>query len=368
MDNKKDVLLLDLYIFEFFLSKVEKWIFNYISFESLYNKLDDRFKKMFSKEDVRSRIFYYNAIWKLKIENIPKNLQLIEEKVRFFDIDFNEIFSLWKMVQKENNWKKVFIKDMSHIEVIEENYYKYFLKVKITPEGISYIDNIKEDIKKQWLIYQSFNYMKNWIEKVWTLKSTIWIMITAIILIWMFVSPWNIKNILDKTPLLSSIIDSSILEWFEDIEDTNNEFYKNLEDMQGRDDVDNPILEKIKTLWIKDIKVKHISDNEKIYKIILNNKDEELIKITKNNGVFNIKYPNFEDYKKENIDKKELYEKLKNECNSLEDVNKRIKDYMEDVKYLKEHPESEYYDNLPIYQKKIDILKELRKEYNNVEF
>lgn len=322
--NKKNIVEIDLHLFKYFKDKIEGWTFNYVWIDDLMDYINSNYKNV-TKDYIRSRIFYYNILWKLEIEPITDDLKKIENKCEALEIPLDEIFREKKTIYENKKWEKIIFKDKKNVEVIKNNYYKYFLRVKITASGLSYIKELKEIIKSYSFSNRFFTYSKDFLEKVWNIKAIASIAISMFLVFWIFYNPAFVKKVMEEIPLLSSIVDSDILEWFENLNE-GDEFYANIEDLMDKKSPKNPMIQKIKEVWIKYVKVKYININERLYKIKFNNDNEGFIRVHKDeNGIFNLNYE-----KKDNLD---LTEEENNEITEKEN-NKIIEEDIKDAIYL----------------------------------
>ncbi|MDD5197784.1 MAG: hypothetical protein PHN60_02895 [Candidatus Gracilibacteria bacterium] len=97
--------------------------------------------------------------------------------------------------------------------------------LRITPFGFMQISELEKEIKK----YEGFNRyitkIKAWSERIVGMKGGIVVGTTTFLIICIFAFNIKVSAIVQKIPILSSIIDTSILKEFEAI-NTNDEFYQ----------------------------------------------------------------------------------------------------------------------------------------------
>ncbi len=242
-----------------------------------------------SKEIFQRRTMYNFWLWYLNLIEI--NNEIVEDenflnetkkKCKKRKIDFENIFLFL------DNWNKILVKKI---------YYSNFLEAKITAEWLRYIEILEKQLKEMKWFWFIANKFKHFWEIFLKMKVAVWVWLTVLCVIIIFAFDIKISKFISKIPLLSSVIDTSILETFEEV-NKNDEFYKSMKTV-----IDNPrvnlnqkenikfgespsiLLEQqdISTVWqtIRDIKVKNVSTNEKIFKIDLENWKQKFVTVIK---------------------------------------------------------------------------------------
>lgn len=210
------------------------------------------------KQDIEERIMYNYWMWFLLLNEADEhNLSMISEKSHSKNISPNIFFA-------EENWNKIFKKEL---------FYNHFMDIKITASGLKQIEELEEKLKEIKWFNWIFNKFKALFETFGKIKLIVWVLITSILVIIISIFDIQISGFIKNIPLLNSIINTELLESFEDVNE-NDEFYKKL---SAKMSIRNSSFLK----EIKDIKVKNINKNEKIFKIQLNDLSEKLINVKK---------------------------------------------------------------------------------------
>lgn len=288
--NKKQVLKIDYFI----LGILKDLLLNKnFSFIDIRNFIDDSVLEELNciKSDIEMRVMYNFWMWFLDLFEVDeKDFTKIFEKCSEKNID-PEIFF------EEKNKKRIFKKEL---------FYSYFLEIKITADWLKRIEELEKEIGDSGLINIIFDYFKSSLEFMNKIKYIAWISLTLLLILAIFVFDIKVSEYIKNIPLLSSIINTEILESFEKINE-NDEFYKEIKKKLKLERVVNidrkdqwsglmdfwflwfennnspaQVINSSKSwLNINDIKVKNISQNEKIFRIILQNWEQRFIKVTK---------------------------------------------------------------------------------------
>jgi len=260
--NKIDELKVDLLILEILRQELTKQNIWYINFIKLLETNEEI--ETYDKDFVIQRIFL--NIWKW-------NISIYEEKdINGLQIKCN---NEWIDISKIINWD----------EIICTNYYKYFLEIKINTNWINEIDTIKKLIDEEIYKNSFINKSKELIKRLLWYKWAVTTAITWILIIGTFMFDIKFSKIINEIPLLWSIINTEILEEFENINE-KDEYYSNLSWSILNNET------QIKWTQVSNIKVKTISENQKIFQIQTNER-KIYMTIKKENGQFYIKTENW---------------------------------------------------------------------------
>lgn len=211
----------------------------------------------------------------------------------------------------------------------------YLCSIRITPFGFMQIPELEKEVKK----YEGFNRyitkIKKFNDRIMGMKWGIVLGITTFLIVCIFIFDIKVSKIIEKIPILSSIIDTQVLKDFEAINE-KDEFYralmtedssvlsqeislpsseqvgsilqtnsglissfKNNEEKQTSATLDVttknslPIPNFLKKIlpWgvkIADIKVRSVSNVEKLFRITLDNGDTRYINVKKYDGKYEI--------------------------------------------------------------------------------
>jgi hypothetical protein len=260
---------IDLFILSACFDELLDWNLSYIDTNNFYHRFD--IKGVFiPKEYFIWRIFYLIWLWLLEAEPIP-DLKSLELKCKNSKLDISSI--------TDDKWGKLSIND--------KKYHKHFLSCKITTDWIlrqeKLYDNIDSTIWLKWL----YNFAKSHIELMLKYKFVAVFSFTAILTIMIFAFDIKVTAYLDKLPLVSSIVDIDLLKQFENVNE-NDDYYKQMKQQL----VGANTWRTLDSMDIKEIKVRTVSTNEKMFRVILKNWDEQYIPVKKSaDWRFDIKIP-----------------------------------------------------------------------------
>lgn len=233
-----------------------------------------------------------------------------------------------RIVIYDASWKKVDTKKQTG----------YLPPLRVTPAGFMHIPELEKEAKKYEWFNRYLTKFQELIEKVTGMKGAIVVGITSFLIITIFVFDIKVSKIIEKIPILSSIIDTQVLADFEAINE-KDEFYQALmsqnisssapmslsnneseiwtasmpvETSSGKDNTIRdgeakqpdkvvtaankshlPIPEFLKRavprgVKIADIKVRSVSTLEKLFRITLDNGDVQYINVKKYDGKYQI--------------------------------------------------------------------------------
>jgi len=266
--TEKQIIEIDLFI----LKTLKELLLNKnLRFIDVRDFIDEEILKGLNciKQDIEMRVMYNFWMWYLLLEEITEHdLNIIAEKSLKKNISPNIFFV-------EENGNKIFKKEL---------FYNHFMDVKITAQWLKQIEELEGKLKEiKWINWIS-NKLKDIIETFGKIKLIVWVLVTSILVILISIFDIQISGIIKNIPLLNSIINTEVLETFENVNE-NDEFYKKLSAKMS--------LRNSKFIKdIKEIKVKKISNNERIFKIQLNDLSEKLINVKKDeNWKFYIDLP-----------------------------------------------------------------------------
>lgn len=258
--TEKQIIEMDLFI----LKTLKELLLNKnLRFIDVRDFIDDEVLNSLNciKQDIEMRIMYNFWMWYLLLDEVAEHdLNIITEKSLKKNIDPNIFF-----IEEDEN--KIFKKEL---------FYNHFMDVKITAQWLKQIEELEERLKEIKWINWILNKFKNIFETFGKIKLTIWVIITSILVLVISIFDIQISGFIKNIPLLNSIINVDILETFENINE-NDEFYKKL---SAKMSIRNSNLLKN----IKEIKVKNINQNEKIFRIRLNDLSEKLITVKKDSS------------------------------------------------------------------------------------
>lgn len=103
----------------------------------------------------------------------------------------------------------------------------YLPPLRVTPAGFMHIPELEKEAKKYEWFNRYFTKFQELIEKVTGMKGAIVVGITGFLIITIFIFDIKVSKIIEKIPILSSIIDTQVLADFEAINE-KDEFYKAL--------------------------------------------------------------------------------------------------------------------------------------------
>lgn len=255
--NEKQIIEIDLFI----LKTLKEILLNKnFWFVDVRDFIDEEILKTLNciKQDIEMRVMYNYWMWFLILNEIDeRNLNEINKKSHKKNIDPNIFFI-------EEDWNKIFKKEL---------FYEHFMDIKITTLWLRQIEELENKLKEIKWINWIFNKLKNAIETFGKLKLIIWVLVTSILVIFISIFDIQISGFIKNIPLLNSIINTEVLESFENVNE-NDEFYQKL---SAKMSIRNTKFIKD----IKEIKVKKISNNERIFKIQLKDLSEKLINVKK---------------------------------------------------------------------------------------
>ncbi|EKE26110.1 MAG: hypothetical protein ACD_4C00435G0002 [uncultured bacterium (gcode 4)] len=285
--NKKQIIKTDHFILWILKDLLLNKNFSYVD---IRNFIDDSVLEDLKciKSDIEMRVMYNYWMWYLELLEISEqDYDKINEKCLKKNIN-PEIF-----FEENINWNKIFNKEL---------FYSYFLEIKITATWLKRIEELEKEIGDNKWINEIFNYIKSVWEFLGKVKYIVWIGITLVLILAIFVFDVKVSEYIKKIPLLTSIVNTDILEAFEKVND-NDEFYKEIKkelkindlsdkrwtsEIQGisfgeNNDSMNPSKIISRKLWlnIEDIKVKNISPNEKLFRMTFQNWEQRFIKVLK---------------------------------------------------------------------------------------
>gem|GEM_PF-5448644 len=209
----------------------------------------------------------------------------------------------------------------------------YLPPLRVTPAGFMHIPELEKEAKK----YEGFNRyitkFQDFIEKVTGMKGAIVIGITSFLIVTIFVFDIKVSKIIEKIPILSSIIDTQVLADFEAINE-QDEFYQammsqNISGSLGSFSSDEKVVTPTETasgknntmedsevkqtdkvtsatnkprlpipdflkrtvprgVKIADIKVQTVSAIEKLFRITLDNGDVQYVNVKKSDNKYQI--------------------------------------------------------------------------------
>lgn len=252
-------------------------------------KIDLSILETLKQHLINGNIWYVNFINDIKLNEVFNNYdkELIIQKVFLniwkWNIILNENYEISEIAQKfeKTGLDLNEIKNLDWEWINKSNYYKYFLEIKISQNGINEIEKLqnllKEEINKNTLYNRIKILAQNIIWYKWVITTTI----TWILIIWTLMFDIKFSKIIDNIPLLWSIIDTELLEEFENISDSD-EYYNSLSWSISNNEIPLP-KEKI-----NNVRVKSISDNQKIFQIQTDQK-KIYITIKKENWQFYFK-------------------------------------------------------------------------------
>lgn len=233
------------------------------------------------RQDIEERIMYNYWMGFLEMDEINEvDIEKIKEKSLKKNIDFNIFFKI-------DDDKKVFDKEL---------FYNHFLCIKITSTWLKQIEELDIQIKEMRWLNGVFNKLKSILEALWKIKFITGVLFTIVFIGLIFIFDIKISWIIKNIPILNSIINTDILEAFEEV-NKNDEFYKNLSsELYNKD--------KLLPNMIKNIRVRAIDNNEKIFKLRFNSGEEMLISVVKDaNWKFRIILPEkLLNFKNKNMD------------------------------------------------------------------
>lgn len=226
-----------------------------------------------SKEDFLKRLFY--LIWMEYIAVEPILSEINEIKLRLQE--------LWII---DENILKQFI-DVKKIN--DQFYYNHILFWKITANWIKRQEELKEKIESCKWIRWFFNNIKWFFARIFDYKYVIWIWLTVFCLILIFWFDIKVSGYISKLPILSSIIDTDTLEQFEEI-NASDDFYQWLlqefnssinSSGSSSSSVVNWEAQKMNSNILKDVKVRKISANERIFRVKWPDWTEQFVTVKK---------------------------------------------------------------------------------------
>ena len=259
------------------------------------------------------RIMYNYWMGHLELNQINENeIDKINEKCRERNIDPWLFFF-------DDNFRMIFKRDLFN---------SYFLETKITALWLKQVEDLKKQIEETSWINWLFNNFKKSLEILNKIKYILWVSITIILILLIFVFDIKVSGYIKKIPLLSSVINTDILEKFEQVNE-NDAFYKQIKKelkinkstaQDSTNDEVKWILQDFNIfgknesntinssknvssfkngLNVIDIVVRNINSNEKIFRITLENWEQKFINVLKDKyWKFSIKMPNdLLDYK-----------------------------------------------------------------------
>ena len=271
--------------------------FEYLNLDESYHKTC-KICPDISKELFEYRLFYLIWLWYIELEQVP-DIEEVKIRCKNAKILLDSIVTI--------DWKKKIVN--------KTTYYKYFLNWKITSKWIEKYEELSELVESNKWIKWFINKIKSIWELVYSYKYLAVLSLTWICIIMIFVFDIKVSAYLAKLPLISSIIDTDLLKQFEDVND-NDEYYKQIKNEIWidkinfwADKVENGSSSMTKTYptndqGISDIKVKKISENERMFRITLNDWEEQLIPVNKlTDWKFKVNLPQALRQKLQNIKK-----------------------------------------------------------------
>ena len=96
--------------------------------------------------------------------------------------------------------------------------------IRLTPEGFMYIETLEMELHKYVGFSRHITKVREWNEKFVGIRGGLIIGITILLIICVFVFDIRVSKVIQKIPLLSSIIDTKLLEEFEAINE-QDDFY-----------------------------------------------------------------------------------------------------------------------------------------------
>lgn len=285
MEKTLDFNFIDKYILEQCINSLLLWNLFYIDLYNLYCSDIDGCE--IKKEEFNKRLFH--LIWLSYIDFEPMNLSFTEIETHF---NANKL-----------DIKEILLKTWDKYIINKANYYKYFLNGKITANWIKRFEELKEIIESNKWIRWFFNKIKDFFEQIFSYKYVVWIWLTWICLILIFWFNVKVSEYISKLPILSSIIDTETLEQFEAVNE-DDDFYKwvmqEFESINSSDSVVNSedkdssvkIVEKIDPTILKDMKVRKVNENERIFRVKWADWVEQFITVKKlANGKLQVELP-----------------------------------------------------------------------------
>ncbi|MDD2486839.1 MAG: hypothetical protein PHS92_00510 [Candidatus Gracilibacteria bacterium] len=302
--NKDQMLKIDLFVLEIL---KELLLHQNLGFTDIRIFVDKDILERFGciMEDIEMRIMYNYGMGFLELLDVNENeIELINEKCREKNLDPSMFFY-------EKDDRIVFKKELFN---------SYFLEAKINAAGLKQIEELKKQLEESEGINYIFNKMKEFLEFLNKLKLILGLIITTILICLVLIFDIKLSEYIKKIPLLSSIINTEVLESFEKVNE-KDEFYKevksklninnakdkkidfnesNLKDYNIYEFIENnnKMINSTSQInqenpSISDIKVRNISPNEKIFRLDLNNGEQKFIKVIRDQqGKLRIDIPN----------------------------------------------------------------------------
>lgn len=284
LDDEALLREIDYYILNSLFTGFISWDISYCNLFILFNWIEQNFELNEEEDfDYIARIYYLHWLGYIDFEPILSTKDLYD-RAKEFSIDIKWLLK-WK-------WKDLCI--------LKGNYYKKVLFWKISSNWIQKYEELKKQIESsKWIIW-FLNKIKDSINYIYTRKIVIWTSLTVMLMFMIFVFDIKVSNFVSKIPLISSILDIDLLKSFEEV-NINDEYFQELsqnfwvnmgnvvnnswqiEDNQVIFKYLNDNVEKVVTprLWEFEIKVKNVSDTEKIFRLKKDNWEVEYITIKK---------------------------------------------------------------------------------------